>query len=237
MSFARHLGYPRQTMETVGMAGLLLDVGKIRVADHLRTHEGRYSKAEMTAMRDHVMHSIDILHQIPRIDRKVLETVAQHHERMDGSGYPVGLDGSEIEPLACMAMIADAYTAMISERVHAPARSIHDALQTLEHWKGYQFHPGLVEQFTQCVGIYPVGAIVELNSKEVGVVIAQNRVRRLKPTVMVLLDAQHKPYPFPAIVDLIQDTVAPGGEPYRILRDLPLDSHGIDLAALYLKPQ
>ena len=238
MSFGRYLGYARETLQTLGMAGLLLDVGKIRVPKAIRDNTERLSAAKYAEMQKHVAHSIDILHhdiQGLADKQRVLEIVAQHHERMDGSGYPLGLSGKDIHPLASMAGIVDAYAAMVTPRPHAPAISIHKAMLAIDQRKTREFNDSLVEQFIQCVGLYPVGSVVELNTGEVGVVVSQNRVRRLKPSVMLLLDSNKQPYPYPGVVNLLLDPPAFDDTPYAIVTDVPPDRYNIDATEFYLK--
>ena len=112
--------------------------------------------------------------------------------------------------------------------------STNEAMQCLYGWKGKTFHAGVVDQFIQSIGLFPVGTLVELNSGEVGIVIAQNRIRRLKPRIMLLFDGQKTPMTAPLILDLIADPMGPGGIPYRIIKDLPAGSHGIDAKEFYL---
>jgi HD-GYP domain-containing protein (c-di-GMP phosphodiesterase class II) len=236
MSFGRHLGYARETLQTLGMVGLLQDVGKIRVPEPIRSRSGLLKPSEYKEAKRHVEYSIDILHTIPGLGNreKVLETVVQHHERMDGSGYPAALRGPEISPLACMAAIVDNYSALLSDRRYGEIMTIHGALTHLERWKGRHFHESLVEQFMQSVGIFPVGTLVELNSREIGVVVSQNRVRRLQPTVMLLLAPDRTPYGFPGMVNLALGPMA-GDQPYRILRDLPPGSYDLDPTEFYIQ--
>ena len=235
MDFGRYLAYPRETLQALGMAGLLLDLGKVRVPAAIRNRTGRLSAREFAEMRRHVTYSVEMLRGIPGVGEKVLETVGQHHERMNGSGYPAGLPGVEISALGCMAAIVDTYTALISQRPHAAAQSIQAALQTLDHWKRRHFNEGLCEQFIECIGVYPVGSLVELNTGEVGVVVRQNPIRRTKPEVLVVLDTQQQACPFPRLMELALDPIAFAQEPCRILRDLPSGSYDLDSTEFYMR--
>ena len=160
--------------------------------------------------------------------------VAQHHERLDGSGYPRHLKGDQIYSFASMAGIVDSFEALVSQRPYAEAVSTHQALQQLNRWKGTSFHEALTEQFIQCIGIFPVGSLVELNTGDVAVVIGQNKIRRLKPKVMLLLDPGKQAYPYPSTLDLINDPLADDKTPYQIKRDLPTGAYGIDPQEFYL---
>jgi hypothetical protein len=109
-----------------------------------------------------------------------------------------------------------------------------NALNMLYGWRGSQFDGPLVEQFIQCIGIFPVGAIVELNSGEIGIVIAQNLVRRLQPRVMVVLDAKGNAKKPPLILDLSKEPKLNAETPYRIKRTLEKGSVAIDPSEFFL---
>lgn len=239
MGFSQHLGYGRDTKQVLGLAGLVLDIGKDKLPEDILRHKGRLTPAQFKIAREHVKYSIDSVMTNPKVSPKVLEIVAQHHERIDGSGYPYGLKNKEVGQLAAIAGIVDTYTALTSRRPHEPAMSFHTALTMLQHHAGRLFNEGLVEQFIQYVGLYPVGTLVELNTGEVGLVVRQNRTRRLKPTVMVVLDHDKKPMSFPQMIQLMHDPPAfPDQTPYSIVRDLESDAFpDLDFSDFYLDRQ
>ncbi|GAA5181803.1 hypothetical protein GCM10025771_29570 [Niveibacterium umoris] len=235
MVFARHLGLPEERIAMLGMAGLLWDVGKLRLSARLLAKDGPLTPLEYEIFRTHVDSAVHILRADPDTDPLIVEIVARHHERIDGSGYPAGLVGDVIGVFAEMAGIVDSFCAMTRHRSWRPAVSTQQGLESLITLRGKRFSPELIDQFIQCIGIYPAGTLVELNSGEVAVVIAQNRVRRLKPRVMVLLSSDHSPNSNPHTLDLLYDPPIPGGsEPYRIVRSLPENAFGIDPAQFYL---
>ena len=107
-------------------------------------------------------------------------------------------------------------------------------LETLNQLRNTQFRDTLVDQFLQCIGLYPIGTLVELNSGEVGVVIQQNQVRRLQPRVLVLLAPDKSIERFPRTIDLLMQPEFGDGEPYRIVQALPPNAYGIDPNDFYL---
>ncbi len=234
LAFGRHLGYPKDKMRILGVSGLMQDIGKLRVREELLGKSGKLTAAEFDEVKYHVNHSIDILRETQDIPREVLAVVAQHHERLDGSGYPRRLKGDQINSFASMAGIVDSFEALVSQRPYAEAISSHQALQQLNRWKGSSFHEALTEQFIQCIGIFPVGSLVELNTGDVAVVIGQNKIRRLKPKVMLLLDPNKEAYPYPSTLDLLTNPLADDKTPYQIKRDLPTGAYGIDPQEFYL---
>ncbi len=234
LAFGRHLGYPKDKLRILGVSGLMQDIGKLRIKEELLGKSGKLTAAEFEEVKFHVNHSVDILRETIDIPKEVLTVVAQHHERLDGSGYPRQLKGDQIYSFASMAGIVDSFEALVSQRPYAEAVSTHQALQQLNRWKGTSFHEALTEQFIQCIGIFPVGSLVELNTGDVAVVIGQNKIRRLKPKVMLLLDPSKQAYPYPATLDLINDPLADDKTAYQIKRDLPTGAHGIDPQEFYL---
>jgi hypothetical protein len=108
------------------------------------------------------------------------------------------------------------------------------ALSVLNRSRGTMFHPALVDQFIQCIGVFPVGSVVEMNSGEIGVVIAQNSLRRLQPRVMVVRDAKGNPLIPYKVLDLMKDPKVRPDEPYRIQRTLEYDTVKIDPKDLFL---
>lgn len=235
LAFGRHLGYPIEELRKLGLAGLMLDIGKVKLPPELLSRTGRYSQTEFTLMKTHVQHSLDILAQMDGVPFDVVDMVARHHERYDGSGYPSGIKAEEIGIFGSMAGIVDCFTALTSERSYSDAKPAHEALQLLYKWSERYFHPALVEQFAQCIGIFHVGTLVELSTGEVGIVIGQNRVRRLKPKLMIILGSDKKPYAKPHTLDLITNPCAPNGLPISLRRELPRGAYQIDPREFFLE--
>ena len=190
LAFGRHLGLDRETLKIIGTGAMLLDIGKTKLSTELLRKPGAPSPHEWELIRAHVDQGIAMLKSNPAVDARVVAMVATHHERIDGSGYPNALKGDAIPLVGRIAGIVDTYDAMISERSYAKPKSTYDAVRELKHLGASAFAPELVELFIQAVGVFPTGTLVELNTGEVGVVIAQNRFRRLRPEVMLVLDAK-----------------------------------------------
>jgi HD-GYP domain-containing protein (c-di-GMP phosphodiesterase class II) len=232
--FGRYLGLAREELELLGLLGLLQDVGKTQLPAGLLQKNGPFSPEETELAKGHVDLSAKILSATPGLPPKLPELALLHHERQDGSGYPRGLKGERIGLYGSIAAIADTFDALTAERPYAEALSPSSALSYLYKERGTGFHADLVEQFIQCVGAFPVGSVVELNSGETGIVITQNLVRRLKPRVMVVLDAQGHPIRPHKILDLDKDPSVRPDEPYRIRRTLEQTKLQIDPRELVL---
>jgi HD-GYP domain-containing protein (c-di-GMP phosphodiesterase class II) len=218
--FARYLELERSELELLGLLGLLQDVGKTRLSPAILEKKGPLTPEENEIAKEHVQFSFQILSETPGIQPRLPHLVTLHHERQDGSGYPKGLKGDQIGLYGSMAAIADTFDALTAIRPYAEPLSPSSALSYLYKERGSGFHSDLVEQFIQCVGVFPVGSVVELNSGEVGIVITQNLVRRLKPRVMIVLDGKGQPMRPHKILDLDRDPKVRPDEPYKIKRTM-----------------
>jgi cyclic di-GMP phosphodiesterase len=232
--FARFLQLAREELDLLGLLGLLQDIGKTRLPAELLERKGPLSAEEYALVKRHVEYSSEILAATPGLPAKLPELALLHHERQDGTGYPRGLKGDQIGLYGSMAAIADTYDALTAVRPYAEVLSPSSALSYLYKERGTGFHPDLVEQFIQCVGAFPVGSVVELNSGEVGIVITQNLVRRLKPRVMVVLDAKGNPMHPHKILDLDKDPKAFPDEVYRIKRTMEQSKLTIDPREMFI---
>jgi HD-GYP domain-containing protein (c-di-GMP phosphodiesterase class II) len=233
-SFGRHLGFPKQHLSILAQVGLLLDIGKIRLPKNMLEKQGRLTTEEFEEVKAHVQHGLDILAQTPNFHPEVLEGIAQHHERMNGSGYPNGLMGEEIGVIGRMAGIVDCFAALTNHRPYAAAVSSYEALRNISSWGGDFFHEPLVQQFVSSVGVFPVGSLIELSTGEVAVVVAHNKLRRLKPRVLVVTGPDKSPVAHPAIVDLLYDPKVGGEEGIFIKRGLASGAYGLDLRDYYV---
>ena len=232
--FGRFLQLPRDDLELLGMVGLLQDVGKVRLPSTLLEKKGRLTPEETALARRHVEYSVDMLRDTPGLPPRLIALVPLHHERHDGSGYPRRLKWPEIGLYGSLAGIVDTFDALTTMRPYAEQMSPSNALGLLYKERGSNFHPALVEQFIQCIGIFPVGSVVELNTGEVGIVIAQNLVRRLKPRVMVVLDADGRPMRPHKILDLVKEPKASADEAYHIRRTLEHSKVQLDPREFFL---
>ena len=215
ITFGRFLHMPREQLDLLGTLGLLQDVGKVRLPPNLLDKTGPLTEAEVKVCKSHVRHSVAILRETVGLPPGVAELAALHHERFDGSGYPAGIKGGQLGLFGGIASLVDCFDALTHPRPYGEAVSPSNALTMLYNWRDLQFDGPLVEQFIQCIGIYPVGALVELYTGEVAVVIAQNTTMRLMPKVMVVLDSEKEPVKPPKVIERasIKRTLEKGSVP------------------------
>lgn len=217
--FGRHLGLSKTALDAMALAILLMDVGKVRLPAML-IQQARLNAEERTLIEAHVQHSLDILTPLSFMSQEMLMVVAQHHERFDGSGYPQGLSGQAICPMAKIAGIVDTYDAMTSPRQHSLALTSVEAVSRLFELRNKAFQARLVDEFIQAIGVYPTGTLVRLSSGEVGIVTEQNPLRRLRPNLLLLLDADKRALPQPRRIRLDECTHDEQGQPLKIASSL-----------------
>tara|TARA_R110001592_G_scaffold363398_2_gene688085 strand:- start:158415 stop:159644 length:1230 start_codon:yes stop_codon:yes gene_type:complete len=234
VALGRQLGLPKSDLRSLAIGGLLFDIGKLQVNPELLGAERSLTDEEFAEVRSHVSLGVKMITESGLMNRDVLDMVAHHHERHDGSGYPGGLSGDTIPVYARIAAIVDCYDAITSHRSYARAIPPALAIKKLYEWRDIDFQAELVEEFIQAVGIYPAGTLVELSSGEVAVVVAEYRTRRLRPQVMVLLDANKEPTTEVKMVDLRSETVTSDGKPLEIASSLEPEAYGIDMAGIKL---
>lgn len=234
VALGRQLGLPRSDLRSLAIGGLLFDIGKLRVDPALLNADRALTESELLQMREHVAFGVQMVRETGMMNTDVLDMVAYHHERHDGSGYPEGLAGDQIPVFARIAAIVDCYDAITSHRAYARATSPSAAIKKLYEWRGVDFQAELVEEFIQAVGIYPAGSLVELSSGEVAVVLAEYRTRRLRPRVMVLLGADKQALGDMRVLDLKEQTHTDTGQALDIVGSLEPEAYGIDMTAITL---
>lgn len=208
--FGRVMKLPKETIKELALGGLLHDIGKIQIPDSIIDKPGKLTDDEYLLIQSHVSAGTKLLENAPGISDVVLKVVGEHHERIDGSGYPNRLVGKQISLYGQMAAIVDVYDAITSEKVYNHGMPATQALKKLLEWSKHHFDPQLVQAFIRAVGIYPTGSLVRLESNRMGVVIEQNDGKLLEPVVRVFYHAGQQHYVPPEIVDLakMQDRVA-----------------------------
>ena len=234
ITFGRHLGLPRKELQEVAVGTLLFDIGKMKLPEALLEKPGRLTEEEFALMQEHVAHSVNLMQDTKGISPTSIEVAYSHHERHNGGGYPRGLTSERTSVYGKIAAIVDCYDAITSDRPYSVAVSPHEAIRSLYEWRNVDFQEELVEQFIQCLGVYPTGTLVELNTGQVGIVLSQNRVRRLRPKVMLVLNADKHSYDIAPTIDLMLEEADRQGRMLEITRSLDPGSFGIDPTAYFL---
>jgi putative nucleotidyltransferase with HDIG domain len=200
-NFGSYVGLAEEQIQELALSGFLHDIGKIKIPDDILHKPGRLNDQEMTIMKDHVYFGTKVLVEMG-IPESIVETIGQHHERLDGYGYPEGLRGDEITQFGRMIAIVDTYDAITADRCYKVGMSSKKALQILLHDAPEKYDEGLVTQFVQCIGIFPVGSLVKLSNEKIAMVLKQHPVHATKPIVKVFYSIRSNHYLEPKELDL-----------------------------------
>lgn len=194
LTFGRHMDLERGQLEILGLGALLHDIGKLRIPTEILDKPGRLTPEEFAVMKTHPVEGYQILKDDKHLPPDALDVVHYHHERISGKGYPDGLTTQQITLLTKMASIVDVYDAITSDRCYHDGISPYKALQNMYGWTKADFDKELIEAFMSCMGVYPVGSIVELNNGQIGIVIATTPKTRLRPIVLLIMDEKRQHY-------------------------------------------
>jgi HD-GYP domain-containing protein (c-di-GMP phosphodiesterase class II) len=207
--------FSTEQLGVLGVGALLHDVGQTRLPRNLQRKSRPYSTQEQKLLREHPRLGAAILAQSKEIAAESRRIVVEHHERADGSGYPAGHTATALSPLSQLVSIADTYDVLVSGRNGQPAILPTHALRHLyQLGRVQQFDREQVELAIRALGIYPVGALVELNTGEQGVVIAVHPAEALRPIVQIIHSQAESTRVEPRVVDL---AVPAGGEPAQTI--------------------
>lgn len=230
--FGRYIGLPAQQLYALGLGALLHDVGKVKVPSHILNKPGRLTPDEFKAMQRHPAYGRELLADLKDIPGAAVDIAYMHHERADGSGYPQKLRGRAIPLLARIVGMIDYYDAVTSARVYKDPSPPHQVVKELYSMRDVAFDGRMVDKFIRCVGIYPVGTLLELSSGEIGVVIAVEPSDLTRPVMRMVLDRDRRPCDPPRIWRLSAPDQGVAGPPPTVARVLDPGEYDIDVASL-----
>jgi len=170
LAVGRACGLPEEQLKTLGLGGLLHDLGKLRIDVDIITKPGRLTDAEFETIKEHPSFGADIIKEMEDVTPEVMEIVLGHHLRYDRSGYPAVAAANIGSPLVEMTAIADAYDAMTTLRSYQRPFTPRRAISRLKEISGSYLHPGFAANFIESLGPYPVGSLVRLDNNEIGLV-------------------------------------------------------------------
>ena len=200
------LGYDTNQLNDLGLAAMLHDIGKIKFSRQLALQFPDYlSKADKEEYKRHPFYSLEILRGNPTLSVDVINACFQHHERWNGSGYPMGIQGEAISEYAQIISIADVYDRLVAGMPHRLPTPIYYAVAILNKASGEYFNPAIVDTFNQNVAIYPIGKMVRLNSQESGVILGVGIKTKTTPVVRITYDRDGKPANQAVELDLMKN--------------------------------
>ncbi|MBR9910952.1 MAG: HD-GYP domain-containing protein [Gammaproteobacteria bacterium] len=230
IAFGRHLGMDEGDLHKIGLCGLLHDVGKMKIAPEVLNKREKLTDKEFKMIKAHTVHGRNLLMASSNKDSYLgmVDVAYSHHERLDGTGYPRKLKASGISTFARIIAIVDAYDAMTTKRCYENARPSTEALKEIYRCRGTHFDEELAERFTEMVGLYPPGSIVELRNGQVGIVFDTNQKYRHLPKVLVVRDENKQPCPerVVALADTEKGTLDKTHLIQRVITD---GTHGVTL--------
>lgn len=215
-----------EEMVSVGMGGLLHDIGLVKFPEHLLSIDYRPTEKEVEVLKQHPRESAQILESSEGITDDAMAMVLNHHEKYNGDGYPQGLSGKSIGTFGLVIRIADYYDHITSKYQNHEATLPSEAIKMILQRSQTHFSPLYAAKFVECLGIYPIGSLVELNTKEIGIVMEINQKEVVSPLVLLLTDAHGSPLKEKILIDLMN--LDPKIQQKKIIRPLNPNSLGID---------
>lgn len=229
VSFGRSIGMKKPELEIIGLGALLHDLGKMRVPLEILNKPGKLTEEEFEVMKTHPMEGFTMLEKQADLPLEVLDIVKHHHERRNGRGYPSRLKGEEITNMTRMVAIVDVYDAITSDRCYHDAITPHDALKNMYEWVNEDFDKIFIEQFIKCLGIYPIGCVVELNLGHVGIVVTASEKTKLRPIVLLISNSKGEKFPTPKLLNLAHPNWCSGAQKLEVKRILSKNEYDFDI--------
>ncbi len=219
VALARQLKMSDDHTRSAGLAGLLHDLGKVAIPNEVLNKPGKLSEHEFDVIRHHPVAGHELLKAGGQVSAEVLDACLHHHEKMDGSGYPHRLAAEQISVMARMTAVCDVYDAITSDRPYKRGWDPSEALRHMAEWSGGHFDTRVFHAFVKCVGIYPVGSLVRLNSGRLGVVAEQSNASLVNPQVLVFYSTRSGLRIPPEIIHMgtpqCQDSIAKREDPAK----------------------
>jgi len=202
----KKLGYGKEHLMTLGMGAILHDIGKCKVPIEILQKPDRLTDEEFLTMKMHTVYGYEIVKNSYQLSTKIANIAFQHHEKWNGSGYPMGISENEIDPLSRIVALADVYDALTSDRVYKKRELPHVAAEYIKNNSGILFDPYIVDLFINSIAVYTEGTLVLLSTGEVGSVVSSGRIGGERQKVNVFSNKAGPPVLQPYIIDLNERT-------------------------------
>ena len=229
IALAKQLQIDEKLTRSLGVAGLLHDLGKAAMPMEVLNKPGKLTDAEFDIIKSHPQKGYEMLLGGANVEDITLDVCLHHHEKMDGSGYPKHLKGHEISLYAKMGAVCDVYDAITSNRPYKAGWDPAESLRKMMEWTQGHFDPQVFQAFVRSLGIYPIGSLVRLSSGRIGIVTEQTAKSLLAPIVKVFYSTKIDMRILPEIIDLSR----PGSTEKIVAREDPDKWHFPDLNELW----
>lgn len=196
------LGYNKSKLNELGLASFLHDVGMVKV-ERVALQPRPLSDEEYKQIKEHPLYGVEILSKIKELPEGVIYAVKEDHERVNGQGYPQGIKDGQISEYARIIGTVDVYEALTHDRTHRNKYPPHEAIKEILTANSSLFDPAILRTLISRIGIYPVGSWIELNTNEIGKVVATNDELPLRPVVSLVFDSASRQLEEPRLVNLV----------------------------------
>ncbi|MDP4092286.1 MAG: HD-GYP domain-containing protein [Bacillota bacterium] len=201
----KKLGLNKEELNDLGIGAVLHDIGKCKVPNEILLKPGKLTDEEFNIMKLHTVYGHEIVSNTPGLNKKIANIACQHHEKWDGSGYPLGISKYQIDKFARIVTAADIYDALTADRIYRKRDMPHMAAEYIVANSSILIDPEIASIFIKNITVYPEGAIVLLNTGEIGSVIEANKNMSLRPKVRIIARKEGPPVLEPYTVDLMHD--------------------------------
>ncbi len=231
LTLGRYMQLSHEILEELALAALLHDVGEVKLPVNL-VRKAQKTREETEQVMQHTSLGAEILLNSKDIPNSVVDVALSHHEQVDGKGYPRKLKGDEISLYSRIVAIVDTYDRLTTSRDEKTIPAT-EALRYLYLYRDKFFDASLTEIFIKCLGIYPVGSLVELLTGEVGIVISVQPGELLHPKLLLVRNRKKEPVSQPKIISLAF-FAKKDPEKYAVKQVLPPDAYGVDMRSYLL---
>lgn len=228
----RYLNFSTANLNNVGLCGMMHDMGKMLVPLDILNKPDKLAPDEMEIMRSHTSLGYELLKSSDQMYPGAIETAYSHHETLDGRGYPRKISQNGLSLFTRMVTIVDIYDAITSDRVYQKGRTHLEATNVLANLAGTQMDERLVIKFIECLGVYPPGSIVQMTNGSIAIVLEVNELVKLRPKVIILLDADLQPVP-ERVINLADMLLDDYGKVLTIKGIVRAKDYNIDIAKYY----